>query len=268
MEILLVQSLVLCACLVTAPVHAQLNAAQARGEYFEIKRKVAEVYSQSKPDKFENVVVVFDCGFTEGLDFIGVDAERNSILPDWALYMFTLAKGVVQLRRAAAMSGYPEGSWKAQLVDFEDVQLRQAIFMAVNDKSKKEASPLVGAPYPENIVDAMNDYRKRRNPKLPELISQDGCGAGESPVLIKGSPPAARLLLVPEFFASICERGGRFSKIEACPYWREAQLEVELPVSGLYRYAMSWADGSSRQGRIDFDKYAKPGKIVSVTIPK
>ena len=242
-----------------------LTEDQAKQEYYLIKREVLKSYSG--PNYIIGKTwIVFDCGFTKNLDFLGAGAQTNNAVPDWALLMFSLAKGVAQLRQTAIAAGYPEESWKGDLITHEETNLQKIIPLVIKNSTQSKATPKVSIQYPTSIVEAMNAYRVRKRLKLPALQDIDGCGAGEASVSLKTIPDASKIFIIPEFFALICEKTGRYTTIEACPYWRDVPKTNDLEVSGLYRFVILWSSGAARKGKLDFDKFLKPGEVINIEI--
>src|SRR3546814_15301520 len=71
----------------------------------------------------------------------------------------------------------------------------------------EDDDPALDPLHPHYIVDTdMRTYRQDRQPGLREIQSIDGCGAGETPILVRGEPKAQRIRLIPGFFSELCKR--------------------------------------------------------------
>lgn len=245
------------------PLSAQtLSAAQIRDDYFALKRNMSPLYKFEKIN-INNVptVVVYDCGHTQGVDYLGAEAFPRDVLPGWAEQVHLLAKSVVQLKNAAVFAKYPEEAWRSALMEQEDAWLNLIILHAL----KKEVVP-PNVQYFDSLVDKMNWYRLKNGLSIPRLLSQDGCGAGDAQALIKTIPSATSVRFIPEFFAKICEATGR-SNPSSCPYWVDIP-SAKVSLSGLYRYIVVWTGSPERRGIIDFDKLLSGDETKVIEIRK
>lgn len=254
-----------------------LTESQLRDEYFAIKRNMVMAFKNSPPvgvDPNEpphppepvdsNPIVVFDCGFTEGVDYQRLPDTRTEVpLPKWAKEFHSIAKDIVQFKDA--VGDYPENVWRPKLIEIEDVWMRRVIARH-KDPSIRSGDATDSALV--NLIASLNRYRSthRNNPKLRPLVPYDGCGAGETAATIKTVPPATRLRLIPEFFAQICEQNNRPTP-PACPYWIDVP-KSDVSVSGVYRYIVNWPGTPERIGKIDFDKLLKTGELNVVEIKR
>lgn len=99
------------------------------------------------------------------------------------------------------------------------------------------------------LAEAVEANRQRLAPKLPKVLADGGCGAGEgSAVIVKTSPPKGEVLLINAFAFKVCTRKqpdpwDRF----ACK-WTEIETGVEKQLSGRYVYQVRWPDGVVRKG--------------------
>jgi len=99
------------------------------------------------------------------------------------------------------------------------------------------------------LAEAVEANRQRLAPKLPKVLADGGCGAGEgSAVIVKTSPPKGEVLLINAFAFKVCTRKqpdpwDRF----ACK-WTEVETGVEKQLSGRYVYQVRWPDGVVRKG--------------------
>jgi hypothetical protein len=102
------------------------------------------------------------------------------------------------------------------------------------------------------LAEAVEANRQRLAPKLPKVLADGGCGAGEgSAVIVKTSPPQGEVLLINAFAFKVCTRKkpdpwDRF----ACK-WTEVETGVEKQLSGRYVYQVRWPDGVVRKGTRD-----------------
>ena len=103
-------------------------------------------------------------------------------------------------------------------------------------------------PY-QQLAKAVEANRERLAPRLPKVLADGGCGAGEgSAVIVRTSPPQGEVLLINAFAFKVCTRKkpdpwDRF----ACK-WNEVETGVEKRLSGRYVYQVKWPDGTVRKG--------------------
>lgn len=123
-------------------------------------------------------------------------------------------------------------------------------------------------PY-HTLAEAVEANRQRLAPKLPKVLADGGCGAGEgNPVIVRTSPPQGEVLMINAFAFKVCTRKkpdpwDRF----ACK-WNEIETGVDQTLSGRYVYQVKWPDGTVRKGTREivpsYDDEAK----VTVTFKK
>lgn len=132
--------------------------------------------------------------------------------------------------------------------------------MAADAASMEAAPPADGgmdgsAAYDDpyfQLAKAVEANRERLAPKLPKVLADGGCGAGEgSAVIVKTVPPQGEVLMINAFAFKVCTRKkpdpwDRF----ACK-WNEIETGVEKPLSGRYVYQVKWPDGTVRKGTRD-----------------
>lgn len=119
------------------------------------------------------------------------------------------------------------------------------------------------------LAQAVEANRQRLAPKLPKILADGGCGAGEgNPVIVRTSPPQGEVLMINAFAFKVCTRKkpdpwDRF----ACK-WNEIETGVDQTLSGRYVYQVKWPDGTVRKGTREivpgYDEDAK----VTVTFKK
>ncbi|WP_447764440.1 hypothetical protein [Sphingopyxis panaciterrae] len=119
------------------------------------------------------------------------------------------------------------------------------------------------------LAEAVEANRQRLAPKLPKVLSDGGCGAGEgSAVIVKTLPPQGEVLLINAFAFKVCTRKkpdpwDRF----ACK-WTEIETGVERQLSGRYVYQVKWPDGVVRKGTRDIVPNYDDETAATVTFKK
>lgn len=195
---------------------------------------------------------VFDCGFTEGVNFTRLDWS-SSLVDEFYAALFELAKQVITVHVAGRITGYPESEWKKSIDTYEKNEVDNITRSVVKHSKIKKIDTYENKSL-EKIVEQLNKYRKKKARHLPTLLYQEGCGAGEFSVDIITKPLARIFRLIPDFFANVCISTGKPVETNACPYWRDFPGQSSLSVSGLYQYEAHWNDGTVRRGKVDFDK--------------
>ncbi|NIJ35677.1 hypothetical protein FHR22_000326 [Sphingopyxis panaciterrae] len=119
------------------------------------------------------------------------------------------------------------------------------------------------------LAEAVEANRQRLAPKLPKVLADGGCGAGEgSAVIVKTLPPQGEVLLINAFAFKVCTRKkpdpwDRF----ACK-WNEIETGVEKQLSGRYVYQVKWPDGTVRKGTRDIVPNYDDDTAATVTFKK
>lgn len=250
-----------------------------RTEYLAIKSLVGE-REQAMRDQYDDPDpapaaasdepdVAFDCGFTDGIDGT---LEGNTPQSLWSLELLETAKLASSLEYIATKYGYPDEAWKPKLRRYENREINhiaklkhaelgdpalagQRVADLEANEHRHPDEPELDPSHPYYIVDTdMRTYRATRQPELREIQSIEGCGAGESPVLVRGEPEAQRIRLIPGFFSELCKRTNRSLDGDDCPYWFEATQAQPMDLAGYYRYEARWPDGGKAVGTADVDK--------------
>ena len=119
------------------------------------------------------------------------------------------------------------------------------------------------------LAQAVEANRARLAPKLPKVVADGGCGAGEgNPVIVRTSPPKGEVLMINAFAFKVCTRKkpdpwDRF----ACK-WNEIETGVDQTLSGRYVYQVKWPDGTVRKGTREIVPSYDDEPKVTVTFKK
>lgn len=119
------------------------------------------------------------------------------------------------------------------------------------------------------LAQAVEANRARLAPKLPKVVADGGCGAGEgNPVVVRTSPPQGEVLMINAFAFKVCTRKkpdpwDRF----ACK-WNEIEAGVDQTLSGRYVYQVKWPDGTVRKGTREIVPSYDDEPKVTVTFKK
>ena len=97
---------------------------------------------------------------------------------------------------------------------------------------------------------AVEAGRARLQPRLPPVVVQGGCGAGETAVLLRTSPARATVWLITQFSFDVCKAKGLDPWDRgACGRWGEVALERKTYLSGSYVYQAQWVGGVKTRGQ-------------------
>lgn len=237
---------------------------------------------------------VYDCG-AESPPALEVD-------PITARYGFA-ASEVARLRSEMGRLNYPVGVYAEPLLAFERAKIAEAasapdpqaeaIRLAEWEAAYAAAEaagrepPVLDSPFydpasdsgeegAEGQVDpysalatALETNRMRLAPKLPRVVADGGCGAGEGgPVTVKTSPPGGEVLLVNAFAFKVCTRKAANPWDRFACKWNEIETGVAKPLSGRYVYQVKWPDGTVRKGTRDIVPIYDSDEAVTVTFKK
>ncbi|WP_282948579.1 MULTISPECIES: hypothetical protein [unclassified Sphingopyxis] len=141
------------------------------------------------------------------------------------------------------------------------------------DASDAAAEPADGGGFENDpyfrLAQAVEANRARLAPKLPKVVADGGCGAGEgNPVIVRTSPPQGEVLMINAFAFKVCTRKkpdpwDRF----ACK-WNEIETGVDQTLSGRYVYQVKWPDGTVRKGTREIVPSYDDEPKVTVTFKK
>lgn len=141
------------------------------------------------------------------------------------------------------------------------------------DASDAAADPADGGGFENDpyyrLAQAVEANRARLAPKLPKVVADGGCGAGEgNPVIVRTSPPQGEVLMINAFAFKVCTRKkpdpwDRF----ACK-WNEIETGVDQTLSGRYVYQVKWPDGTVRKGTREIVPSYDDEPKVTVTFKK
>lgn len=150
-----------------------------------------------------------------------------------------------------------------------DAAAAEAASAAADAAADSDASfDLSSDPY-HALAQAVEANRQRLAPKLPKVLADGGCGAGEgSAIIVKTVPPQGEVLLINAFAFKVCTRKkpdpwDRF----ACK-WTEIETGIEKQLSGRYVYQVKWPDGTVRKGTRDIVPNYDDETAATVTFKK
>ena len=243
--------LLLICLLAPASSHAQTSAAGAQRSRYQLLRQaaVAAEPSLNRPAKVSEPGQewpLIDC-LDAGLD-LGIEVED----PDRPAIQ--MAMELHQAERSLLALRLPEALWRPTLALLEQQALS---YLAAVKQSPRQQAAAEAAAFrdQERLQNAMlaqiNQYRRQKNPRAPEVVMAEGCGAGEFPVQIQTRPAGGRVAYITLFRYRLCQAQGLPPEDRnRCRGWVDAVKPTEL-LSGQYAYRVRWPDGQSSSGVFD-----------------
>ena len=176
----------------------------------------------------------------------------------------SLALDIARMRSEFAKLGYAREVYDQPLLDYE----RAALERFTAQRPDRLANPQKyrfrgegGEDYGEDVqmqdwdqlgdlARALDDNRVRLNPAKPQIVSEGGCGAGETEFEIKLVPASGRLWLVNAFAFRVCER-----KVpdpwdhQACA-WTQYVAGDTTFAAGRYMFEARWGSNVQRGAKL------------------
>lgn len=181
--------------------------------------------------------------------------------------LLAFEKAMIEDAKAA-----PEPMSEADIAAADAAALAADAAMAA-DAPDAAADPADGGGFENDpyyrLAQAVEANRARLAPKLPKVVADGGCGAGEgNPVIVRTSPPQGEVLMINAFAFKVCMRKkpdpwDRF----ACK-WNEIETGVDQTLSGRYVYQVKWPDGTVRKGTREIVPSYDDEPKVTVTFKK
>jgi hypothetical protein len=117
------------------------------------------------------------------------------------------------------------------------------------------------------LAERIEARRRTIQPDKPPLVSEGGCGDGESPTLVNITPKGARLWLIEDFDFKVCAI--RFAdpwNRDKCSRWWEVNTAEPAYLSGMYRYQALWPGGGATRGQTQVQPGKKEGNPAMIKI--
>lgn len=180
-----------------------------------------------------------------------------------------LAHRSVLLEARLKAAGYSEDLWAEALADYQ----REALKLLDGNV------PAWGAPGHDALEEALGGLwqkaaatlelrRQTLQPELPPIISEGGCGAFETPFLVRADPPGGRIWVTTRFTFQTCQALGKSAwDVDQCR-WTEIQPDRPAELSGTYMVQARWPDGRTLRSsqRFQPDPNLDSEQAVPVTI--
>lgn len=212
--------------------------------------------------------IVFDCYDGPGQCYDVIDCSAEGVVfnpeePAMSRYGRT-ALEISRLRSELARLGYPEAVYAAPLADYEKA-------LIAIDAGRSEGELIVddGGDWPEGeempfddgaaeaeaaaqaaLAAAIDANRLRLSPKLPRVMVEGGCGAGEGgPIIVRTVPDGGEVLLINAFAFKVCTRKKADPWDRFACKWNEWETGVaQTKPYGRFVYQVKWPDGVVRKG--------------------
>ena len=196
------------------------------------------------------------------------DAEPGEVDPR-TRQLADLAHASVLLEARLKAAGYSEDIWATAL----ETRQREAL------KLLEGEVPAWGAPGHDELLAALGGLqnqaaatlelrRQTLQPELPPIISEGGCGAFETPFLVRADPPDGRVWVTTRFTFQTCQALGKSAwDVNQCR-WTEVQPDRPAQLSGTYMVQARWPDGRTLRSSQRFQPDPNLGEedVVPVTI--
>lgn len=278
----------------TPPDAAKLKAIEAKvppqswypAGYYDI-RIAAEAQIAATHRTKKELVFDWDDGGGRRYDIIDCSAEFTVAEGDMTLARYgDVALEISRIRFELELLGYPPGTYAEPLATYERQRVEEAARRsdaAVRIDAGIDPAPEAAEEFDDaeevpafedspdyKLAAAIEANRQRLAPKLPKVVVEGGCGAGEGgPVVVKTVPPGGAVLLVNAFAFNVCTRKipdpwDRFK----CK-WNEVETGVERTnLSGRYVFQVRWPDGVVRKGTREIIPGEDGDPAVTVTFKK
>lgn len=244
----------------------------AEGQIAEVPRKKSEIIFDWEDGKGKRYDII-DCGAEP------INPEGDMLL---ARYGF-IAVDISRLRYEFEMLGYPAAVYAEPLAAFERARIEEAAKLSDREVRIASGEDIVGDDEPpppdaavaedssdEIFVTAIEANRVRLAPKLPSVVIEGGCGAGEGgPIIVRTTPPGGEVLLINAFGFKVCTRklADPWDRFKC--RWNEVETGVERNnLSGRYVFQIKWPDGTVRKGTRDITPDYENETATTVTFKK
>lgn len=190
---------------------------------------------------------------TQDIVNCNADEPDPDLVPAGQMVLARLALQIARIEDELSRAGYRRDIFDQPLAAYE--QERLIAITAARDRHA--TSPEAAEDDWENgpvarLAGALEARRARLQPRLPPIVAEGGCGAGEVMYRIRTLPGNGRVWLINAFAFHVCRaRGADPWRIDDCR-WTEADLDRAAPLSGRYMYRVRWPDGAERRGIREF----------------
>lgn len=235
-------------------------AAPTREQYAAVKTVMERLYAKGEPGirgilSPKGNYDLYHC--STGADYLGASTE-----PGMSGFADIAFDNVVWTNNLKKLN-YPAKLWQQPLAEYEEKEIARVIATpneAVEGWSERR----------EKVLNALRDkidaYRKTKS-ALRKVVVEGGCGAGEMSVNIATEPKGGQVLFIPTFFYELCRvQNLNPDDTSGCTRWREAVDGQLSAVSGDYLYIVRWPDGTTRRGKLSFNKL-EDGQTVTLRKP-
>ena len=177
---------------------------------------------------------VIDCNEEiRDIDPGGAEAPANELV----------ARRVALLRRSLRLAGYSPVVIEGPLAEY----FSRAVH-ASGDSAQQELG---------RLSTALETKRAASQPDLPPIRAEGGCGAAETPILVKTRPAGGRVWLITKFGFDLCRaRLVNAWDRNVCDRWSEVSADRALRLSGNYVYQAKWPVGPPGRGNRRIDPVA------------
>lgn len=180
--------------------------------------------------------------------------------------LLTLSFDVLELETDLRVLGFPSDLWAKPIADFEKHELRR-IEANVGDLAADQGDSPALESLRRDLLKRLTRYHKAHPLDVPEVVLGLGCGDDGIYVKITTAPSGGRVFVIPQFYFDLCkaQRIDPESR-EVCDRWVEVQPDLDFNVSGIYRYYVSWSDGTSKSGQFQSDGFSLDSQSLVIAM--
>ena len=247
---------------------AEGAAAPDRAQYAAIKTVMQRLYDKGDRDirsilGTKGPYDLYHC--LVGADYLGEGAEKERGTAGFANIAFD---NVVWTNNLTKL-GYPARLWQELVAAYEAKEI-ELVIAAPAQAAKEEQAMNESTARRDAFLAALRkplDAYRRTKPALRPVVVEGGCGAGDMSVSIVTEPKGGQVLFIPTFFYELCRvQNVNPDDTGGCNRWREAVDGKLASVSGDYLYVVRWPDGTTRRGKLSFNKL-EDGQTVTLRKP-
>jgi hypothetical protein len=178
-----------------------------------------------------------------------------------------LAHRIVLMEARLKAVGYGPGIWQEAVASLE------AQSLGLLEQGVPEWGTPAGDAQEEALAGLMRQAaatmelrRQALQPETPPIINEGGCGAFETPFIVKADPPDGRIWLTTRFAFQTCQAQGKPAWDLAQCRWTEATGDRPLELAGNYMVQARWPDGRTLRSAQRFQSDPASDSEEPVTI--
>jgi len=188
---------------------------------------------------------------------------------DYFIYAYLqLANAIAGIRTELPVVGYPESVWKVKL----DLLANGSLDELIRRKTLGEVRDYEGfhtrvKQLEADLVDSLESYRQRTDPRLLSSANHDFCGGDFwGHFAIKLVPDQGKVWIIKGTNYEWCKKLG-YTTVDSCDLWDRVLPSNVLPF-GRYWYRAEWSDGVKDSGNFSVDTVQQDGATIQIRKPQ